>query len=717
MGAMHTEPLPPPTPVDLPAGPTAASRPPGGAPPPAGHAHDEPTARRFPKLSAAGWLAATGATLLLIASIVVVASQWQTITPEIRFSGLVAALLAVYFVAEAGRERYPSTSSALATLAATMTAPVGIAAASSINQTWPMCVLVGGVAALVAAEVQSRRWDVSILKAATVAGVGLAAAGLAAIIDAPVGLIVAGAAAVALATGAWRRSVVLSVAVGCSPALLALSDAGIGTGTLARIGATGSVLAWSAPLSAAVAAIVIGISAHRRAEIALVALSVATLAGGVLVGLGHRGVADVMWWSIPAFVVIAVEAAAVTGRRSVWGAAATAVAPWVVAPVAIGGLFAPLLAVGGRAAAEFGNGSVDHVWAVPLGVTAAALAVASAGSSRRSARALAVTFAASAGATLAAVMMTGATVFGWPEVVTLATIAAATALVGRTQGAAWFHAAAGLAVLVVAAALGTAGLEVDQAAMVLMALAVTLTGLAFLRGDIGPLDTAALSTAGVLVLLSRGTEPIVDSLIGLTVSGQLLLYAIAQRRPRRVVLAASSFGISLVSLWWTTGTNEVFLAQVERYGADGADVALGIATLVLLAAGAVLRRVQPASSWLAYSPGLGMATAWLLDAQFEAQGAWATVGALGIGVVATAVGGSRRLGAPLVIGTGMIAGTVVISAGPRLAAAPTWAWIAAGGIGLLVLAAAIERSSRPLIGAARDGDEISIVEQFRRDFD
>ncbi|NND74548.1 MAG: hypothetical protein HKN44_06035, partial [Ilumatobacter sp.] len=349
--------------------------------------------------------------------------------------------------------------------------------------------------------------------------------------------------------------------------------------------------------------------------------------------------------------------------------------------------------------------------------TACALAVAAAGSVRRTGRPwqLATTFAAASGAALGAVMMTGPQIFSWPEVATLAVIAGAAVVVGRSVGPAWLHAAAALAVVDVAAALGVAGLDADHAACALMALAATLTGIGFLRASFTPIDTAALTAGGLLVLVWRPASPVVTSLIGITISGQLLMYSIAQRRWQRAAVAGAAFGASTVSLWWTTGANDVFLGLVERYGADGADVALGIATIVLLVFGALLRRLQPVSSWLAYSPGLGMAAAWLLDAQFDAQTAWATFGALGIGVVATGVGGFRRLGAPLVIGTAMIAGTMLISAGPRLAAAPTWSWIAAGGIGLLVLAAAVERSSRPLTG--RNGDELSLVEQFRQDFD
>ena len=181
-----------------------------------------PLPRRLPQLSAARWLAGAGASLLLVASIVVVAGNWESIDESVRFSGLVAALVAVYFVAEAARRRSPQTASALAALAAMLTAPVGIAAAATLSQPWPVCILVGGLASLIATEVQSRRWDIPLLRAVAVVSFGLAATGLAALMSVPVALIGACGAVAALGLGAPRRAVALGLAVGASPVLVAL---------------------------------------------------------------------------------------------------------------------------------------------------------------------------------------------------------------------------------------------------------------------------------------------------------------------------------------------------------------------------------------------------------------------------------------------------------------------------------------------------------------
>jgi hypothetical protein len=139
--------------------------------------------------------------------------------------------------------------------------------------------------------------------------------------------------------------------------------------------------------------------------------------------------------------------------------------------------------------------------------------------------------------------------------------------------------------------------------------------------------------------------------------------------------------------------------------------------LLLLGVGSAVRHRHAISSWLATGPGLALVTTWLLASQIEPGADWATLSALVIGISATAIGGRRRLGAPLVAGTVMVVGTLLISAGPRLATAPTWAWIAVGGTGLLILAALIERSDRPSPnGPDPVGDGPSLRRRFCDEF-
>lgn len=665
--------------------------------------------------------------MLLLAAVVVVASRWESISAEVRFSGLVASLLAVYFTAETLRHRVHLTATSLATLAAALTAPVGIAAASTLDQQWPVCVLVGGLAAMVATELQSRRWNVTTLKAATVVATGLAAAGLAALLNFPVSVIGAGCAVMFLLLGATKRSIAHSAAVGCTPALVALAQAGIGAGTLERLGSTGASLAWSAPLSAVIAAGVIAVQAHRRRELTLVAVAAATLAGGLLTGGISADLSTIIWWCVPGAALLLLETIAALSGSSIWAAAANKARPIVLWPTLLTGALAPFFTLG-WAFADMNGVNGNEAWSIPLAVTATALWAAAVAMFRadHDDTSLTAVFWGASSASLATAMSLQPTTFGWAEVGTLTAVAVAMTVVSvamskvpmasSVRSSQWAHGSS--LVFVTAGALSCAVLDLTatQASLGMLTIAVVLAGIGFLRTRFNPIDTAALATASVAAVIATGASPALLSITLTVLSAMVFLYSVAALREQFAVGAGFGFAASLTSLWWTSGTNVAVIGAIEPYGADGGDLALLVATGVMIGVGALVRRSQTVSSWLAYSPGLGMAAAWLLVTQLDDASAWATLLALSIGLAATAVGGFRRLGAPLLIGTAMIIATVMISAGSRLAAAPTWLWIAVGGIGLLVLAAVIERSDRPII-ATSDSTRQSLLQQFCQDFD
>ncbi|MET0661723.1 MAG: hypothetical protein ABWZ42_01195, partial [Ilumatobacteraceae bacterium] len=359
----------------------AAWPPPPRATGPDPRARDVPAPGRAPVLSAAGWLAAAGASRLRGASIVVVAGNWQSIDVEVRFSGLVAALVGIYFGAEAGRRRSPLTATALAVLAATLTAPVGVAAAATIRQPWPVCVLVGGLAALLATEIQSRRWRVPILQAATVVAFGLAAVGAAALTGVPVTVIGALGAATALAAGAQRRGAVLGLAVGATPVLVVLSDAGVGPGTLARLGVTGPTNAWATSFACTIGAVVVGVVAHRRSNAPLAIAAVAVFGSGVASAVVGGDVAPALGWTLPAIALLVVELVGAARSDSIWRDLARRASGGLTAAIAVVGLAAPYRSILARSA----NGRAWEAggWWIPLVLTALALLAAAIGSRRR----------------------------------------------------------------------------------------------------------------------------------------------------------------------------------------------------------------------------------------------------------------------------------------------------------------------------------------------
>ena len=658
-----------------------------------------------------------------MASIVVVAGRWEAITPEVRFVGLVASLLAVYFTAETLRRRLTTTATALAVLSAAITAPVGIAAAATLEQTWPVCVLVGGVLALVASEVQSRRWSLPVLKAATVIAVGLGATGLAALTDTPVAVIGALTAAVACAVGAEKRSVVLGTAASFMPFLVLLADAGVGAGTLERIGATGPSLSWSAPLASLIGAIVIAISAHRRSDVALAGLAAAALLVGALLGLYRLESPAVIWWSLPALLALVLLATERLTRHTVWKQAAGLAIPALIVPLALAATISPVIVLGARMLNELSGVGRDTTWALPLALTTIAL-FTSAVRVEQSPRARGALFGAGCLAACAATLSSGAALYGWDDVAMLWTITALTGYVGLRasgRGDRWFHAGAVLAVVSVAASMAVGGLSTDAAALALVAFATAATGVAFLYSRVTPVDTTAVVASVFALVVAVESAPYVQSIVVATVAAQFSIYSLARNQRNLATLGGAVSAIAAASLWWTSGTNDAAIAWLEPHGADGSDLAITVASLALMLAGMLLRRMRPAgmavSSWLAYSPGLAMAATWLLMAQIDVDGTWPTVSGLTVGLVAVGVGGWRHLAAPLVLGTALIGGSVVVSAGPRLAEAPTWIWIAAGGVIMLALAALIERSDRRLLFSDPEAGEPSLAQQFFRGFE
>ncbi len=718
-------PLPPPT--APPTSPPAA--PPSGRP------------RRVPGWSGAVWLAGTGVTMLLAASVILVASRWESIDPSVRFAGLVASLIAVYFTAESLRSRVPQTAASLAVLAATLTAPVGIAAMATIGRTWPVAIVVGGTAALVATELQARRWRVSALHAATVVAYGVAATGVAALTEVPVALLGAAGALAASLLGATRRSVALACATAATPWLVLLDAWGVGPGTLARLGASGPVLDWTVPVTSTAASVVVAIASVRRSSRVLVITAAALATHGALVSLALNEAHEAFFWSLPAVALLLVEAVAVFGRDSVLARSADRVRSMLAVGVAA---LAAVLATTSMFSSD-SNATPSDVWVVALAASAIAVTISA---RRRSVvtRVADLLPVASAGCATAAVFLVwGAVPAASTALVTWIATSATTAwrnwvlitaahvywvgllLDGMPERPlqAAFAGAAGVTMMIACACDGRVGVRLAGTPVALAATvatvgiflpgqlawlavglligAVATTGVAMLSDRFDVVDTLGL-TAGVLaVAFAPAVSALTVSLSFVVVTTQATLYGAAfHKRWVAIVGGIGALG-SLTSIWWTSGANAATLRWLEPTGIRGDDLTIAACVALLLLAGAALRRMTSTTTWLAYGPGLGLCVTWLLTAQGEPAGDWATFAALVVGVVATGVGGVRLLAAPLVAGLVALAGTAVISAGPQLAEAPTWAWIAIGGVTLIILAALVERSERPVL-PTRTGD-------------
>ncbi len=841
-------------------------------PPTRTRAHVPRIGRAVP--SAAGWLAIAGSSLLLVASIVVVAGRWQQIGPEVRLAGLTAAVSLVFFLAERLRRSFPTTASAMATLAACLVAPGGIAVAATLGAGWPTCLTVGGVLSLAACVAQSRRWQLDALRAASVVAFGVAAFGLAGLTGLPANVIAAGGAAAALALAAPRRALALAATVGISPLLALLAELRIGDGTLAIVGLSGPALVWSAPLACTIAGAVIAVLADRRDNAPLAVAALAVVVSGIITAFTAGGAITAWWWALAPVALLVAEVAAAARDDRVWRRLGRSVAPPLALALGVVALTLPFQVLGASQIARSGgffdrttwlaalldNAGLDASFALPAAMAAIAMTATAWGSARRSGdrdvpwRPLALTasnaalFAAAAFAglpwwiaavvslialagTLAAVpwgtsdafaaaplawvllalvleppvlavamcvltavalvwlfaisfdtradhgvrLIGGAIIVAliaaglvadrsndalgfdvgliallvviaagvgmrpdrrtgplvaasalslvslgemsttWSVAALLATLGLAFTAASRRADALLASIAASLYVGAAGATAAAAGLEPAQLTALAMVATVALAGASFVDRRLGALRAASVVAAVLSVAAASTSDPVLVSL-AVAVAGATtgLLGGVHLGREAGLPGAALTAG-GIISLWWTTGTNDWVIAAVEPYGATGSDVAIGAAVVVLLAAGSLARSLlrdrADISSWLAYSPALGMAATWLVATQLETGTEWATFGALAFGVVALAIGAVRRLGAPLVFGTGMVAATVVVSAGPRLADAPTWLWIASTGAGLLGLAALVERSERPLL--PRPGaEQASLLETF-----
>jgi hypothetical protein len=129
------------------------------------------------------------------------------------------------------------------------------------------------------------------------------------------------------------------------------------------------------------------------------------------------------------------------------------------------------------------------------------------------------------------------------------------------------------------------------------------------------------------------------------------------------------------------------------------------AAAYLLVVGVRLRAGRAESdrpgSWVAYGPAVALLGASGIVERLHGGSALHALFAGAVALVAIVAGGSRRLAAPLLIGTAIVATITVHEALSTAAGIPLSAWLAAGGAALLGSAIAIERTDTSPIDAGR----------------
>jgi hypothetical protein len=794
-------------------------------PPPSWSPPTEPDRANRP---VAAWLAIAGSGLLLVAAIVVVASRWQQIPQSLRFTGLLTALVLIAALAEQIRRSAPTTARVVAHLVPAIAVTVGIAAGATATQTWPVCLVVGGLLGALTTEVQKRRWESPRMAIIAAIGVILVGCGIAAETGVPATLIAAGSAAALLLFRRKLEAVTMACAVGASSVLATLTTFKFGDGTMARIGAAGPAVAWSAPIAGLVAAGALGVVARRQRSMVWAGAAIASGGLNIVTGLAVGHAAPSLWacvipslviavevgaeaaagvwrdiavrasrhlarpasylasafagviiafWSVPQFaelsswslpLALSALATAVIGARrlfstvriadtaiaasigcSVASVAALAMPSLVVSAMALGGLVfcflvrrptcftASLVSGAYLALTLLPRTPATRHWTMPTAIDltlalvggllcvatqlrtthgknyATLCVIAATGavtaivapdfrlSIATGAVAIVGSFVITRRPQLATVVaaMTGASALlqldnlHWPAVAAVA-LSGGVALVGRRSP--WLRVAAGVQFVAAAwLAVQVAGATPNGLAGWMIVIGIVLTGIAFSTPHLTELDAAGLAATSFAALsltnTATGVHPAFVSLLLIVASAQGLAYGVAQRRSNLTAASIAVGGVSLMSLWFTTGANASVLSSLARYDFTGADLAALAAGAAMLLVGVGIRRWHRVSTWLAYGPGLALLSAWVSAVQTGRHADWSAMAGLLIGITATAVGGWKRMAAPLVIGTALLTTTVVIASGSQLASLPSWSWLVVGGVALLGLAAAIER--------------------------
>lgn len=229
-----------------------------------------------------------------------------------------------------------------------------------------------------------------------------------------------------------------------------------------------------------------------------------------------------------------------------------------------------------------------------------------------------------------------------------------------------------------AAGLWSAGYPTTEVGVGLAVLALVGVGihvLAGARAQLPVLAEVAVAAAGALAAASGDAAALATVL--LLLGGAALAEAVVQRS---VALAVAAGGLLTAGVWGHLG-----VAEVEAADAWAAPVALCLA-----AAGAVASR-RGASSWVTAAPAVALLGGTALAERLAGGGGIHAVVVGAVGVTAVALGGARRLAAPLLLGTAALVVLTVSESMRYTAGVPTWAWLALGGTVLVGIGIALER--------------------------
>jgi hypothetical protein len=150
--------------------------------------------------------------------------------------------------------------------------------------------------------------------------------------------------------------------------------------------------------------------------------------------------------------------------------------------------------------------------------------------------------------------------------------------------------------------------------------------------------------------------------------------------------------IGVVALLPLVGAQDGWWSPLAAAGVRDSDVVVVIVAGLWALGGAWVRSRSPqVRTWFTSGPALALLGGHLLATFADTGAVWRALASLALGVVAAGVGGWKQESAPLVLGTAITLGSVLLLTGEGLAAVPVWAWLVLAGAVLLGLAVLVER--------------------------
>jgi hypothetical protein len=694
----------------------------------------------------AAWLATIGAALVLVAAVAATPGGWAGLAPAIKLAVLAAANVVVLSLTERLRRVVPVTAHVLGHLGPCLAVPTGVLGAASLNQSWPVAILAGGLLGAVATELQRRRLTLPLLRIGTTIALLVAVGGIAALTHVPAGVIAAALSLVLLLARRPLEAIGSAIVSMAAPVGALIGQAGAGPGTMVVLGLRGHALTWAAPTAGGVAGAVALYLAHKRKSVPLAIAAVSGMAVNTLVGLGALNARAAWWAVVPAALALLVEGLARGAEQDpfwkpVTGWAAEAVEVFALAIVVPAGAALAAISVLNHRLATDDRSTI----ALGFGLMMAAMFAAKSRTTHRivAERLLTATAIAYAGlaaytlheapltigigaaltglvgvaihrergqvfwyvggvvATYTAFMVTGSSPARAYILLALVGSLVLTAAIEHVVAHAAIRAKHYLRIAGAAAAAVTPfvvdgfGGDVRVAVIGLILAACVATGLAFSAEAISFLDAIALAASASAFLAALGISEFgLASLAAIIVGGQVVLYGVARRE---VSLRTTGFviaGLGVASMPFTTGAYDWLTRTLTPLGFTVADLNVTAIVIALAVAGIFVRRLTTSSSWLAYGAALAVAAVHLIATVAEGHEPARAGVAIGIGMIAVLIGAWRRLAAPLFVGTGLVVVPTIIMAGPSLAKLSMWLWVALGGVVLIAAAVVIERAVR-----------------------